>query len=334
MPGGSVLDVVQGPAERIGRYFSVLSVVSSAMLVVYLHALVASHAWSGSPNWSQAAHELSDVGFGGAVLLALATLAIGLVLQPLQYAFVQLCEGYWGVTRTAQALMRAKVAAHQGRRARLEDMMIDDLSLLEEAGESPYEPTHRDVSRPNLEALHRYGEAERLLTNYPHRMNDVRPTRLGNILRRYEAGAGVQYGLSLPTIAPHLILAAPRQHIAYVEDQRTQLDLAVRLAVVGVVGTAASILFLWRAGLWLLLALVPYALCYLSYRGALVAAAEYGTALATVIDLDRFELYEQLHVSRPDTPAAEWQRNRKLMDLLTNRPRQRDPTYRHPPTKP
>jgi hypothetical protein len=333
VPDGSLFEALQGPAERIGRYFSILSVVPSAVLVLYVRALLASNAWSGPPNWSAALNDLANIGLGESLQLVLLSLMVGLILQPLQYAFVQICEGYWGISRVAQRAMAARIRFHRSRMCRLDTTQAEDLAALVRARESPHNPQHRPVSDGNVEILSRYGEADRVLANYPNSTNDVRPTRLGNVLRRYEAGAGSQYGLSLVAIAPHLILSAPRSHIAYVEDQRTQLDLAVRLVVVGLLGAMISVFLLWRDGLWLLVALVPYSFAYLSYRGAVIVAAEYGTALATVIDLDRFELYEKLHVGRPTSTGAERRRNSLLMRLLTDPRSDAELRYRHPPRR-
>ena len=57
------------------------------------------------------------------------------------------------------------------------------------------------------------------------------PTRLGNVLRRYEDTAGRQYGLDIVRIAPHLNLVARPEHREYVDDCRKGLDLGVRLCV-------------------------------------------------------------------------------------------------------
>jgi hypothetical protein len=50
-------------------------------------------------------------------------------------------------------------------------------------------------------------------------------------------------------------------------------------------------------------------------QGAAVGA-RYGRSLATLIDLDRFVLYDQLRLPTPQTLADEQQRNKHLMNLL------------------
>src|SRR5674536_368784 len=89
------------------------------------------------------------------------------------------------------------------------------------------------------------------------------PTRLGNALRRHEDAVGRPYDLNAVGVMPHIALCAPPEHLAYLNDQRTLLDLSVRLCVVSLLAAAAGFVLLARDGLWLLLCLAPYLLCLL-----------------------------------------------------------------------
>jgi len=307
---------LSGPAGKIGRYFSVLSVIPSALLVSFVLVLAASGAWSGHVDWSAGFAALGHDGLTRVVQVALASLLVGLVLQPLQYALVQFAEGYWGTGPVAGALMRVCIGRHRRSRRNLNRIEGEYLNALESWGQSPQRTGDAKVTDDHLGALVRYEEARRALLGYPHDVNDVRPTRLGNMLRRYEAEAGAVYQLPLPVVAPHIALLAPKAHVDYVDDQRTQLDLAVRLALVSVLGAVAAVLFLWRDGLWLAVALVPYTMAYLFYLGAVVVAGEYGTALATVLDLNRFALYDALRVPQPASLGDERAQAAKLAQVL------------------
>jgi hypothetical protein len=90
-----------------------------------------------------------------------------------------------------------------------------------------------------------------------------------------------------------------------------------------------AIAFLWHHGPWLLIALAPYAIAYLSYRGAIIVAHEYGAAVSTMIDLDRFALYDYLRLRRPKNTKAERRMNVQLMQLLSHNSRIVLP-YEHP----
>ena len=146
------------------------------------------------------------------------------------------------------------------------------------------------------------------------------PTRLGNVLRRYERLAGYQYRLDAVQVIRHVAFVAPEGHIEYLNDQRELLDLSVRMCATSIVAVVVAVSFLWHHGPWLAIALIPYGLAYLSYRGAVVVAHEYGEAICTVIDLDRFALYDFLRLPRPKNTASERSMNAALGKLLGHDP--------------
>ena len=115
-------------------------------------------------------------------------------------------------------------------------------------------------------------------------------------------------------------LVAVKEHKDYVDDCRKGLDLTVRLCVLFALATALSVGLLAGNGAWLLLALAPYCISYLAYRGAVSSAQAYGTALSTLVDLNRFALYEQLHVPFPMDTLVEQNHNAQLMKLLSDDP--------------
>jgi hypothetical protein len=116
--------------------------------------------------------------------------------------------------------------------------------------------------------------------------------------------------------APTLQLIAPDRQFEYLTDARQEMDMAVRLCLVSMLATVLTFAFLLRDGMWLLLALVPYGLGYVAYRGAVSSAHGYGVVVTRVLDLSRFALYEELRVPQPADTDAERAQNRKLMQLL------------------
>ena len=94
------------------------------------------------------------------------------------------------------------------------------------------------------------------------------------------------------------------------------MDLAVRLSSLSALATLLTIILTWRAGLWLLLGLPCYALTYVFYRGAVAQAHGYGTALKTLVDLNRLALYERLGMPQPETTHSERQVNAALGELI------------------
>lgn len=162
------------------------------------------------------------------------------------------------------------------------------------------------LARDALQTRHeRYPDGRRIM-----------PTRLCNTLRRYKDAASAQYGLDAITTAPHFSLVIPDLHLTYLRDSRQLLDATVRLCFVSLLATLTTIAALLTDGLWLLVAFVPYAL---AYRAAIAAADEYGTAVATIIDLSRFALYERLGLPRPRDTDEERRSNVPLMSLCAGK---------------
>lgn len=150
---------------------------------------------------------------------------------------------------------------------------------------------------------------------YPQ-VRRILPTRLGNMLRSFEDSVGRQYRLkSIPT-APHFSLIIPERHAQYLADCGTEMDTAIRMCTVSLLATAAGVVFLLSDGVWLLLVLAPYALAYLAYRAAVSAAEGYGIAVRTIVDLNRFLLYESLGLERPESTTREREQNERLISLL------------------
>jgi hypothetical protein len=143
----------------------------------------------------------------------------------------------------------------------------------------------------------------------------IRATALGNALRAMEDMAGREYGLDAVVAWPRLYPLLGVQMKTVVDDRRDGLDLAVRLAVTGVVTAVLSLILLWRAGPWRALALVPLTLAIVAYRGAVLSAIAYGEAVRASIDIHRFGIFEALHLPQPANPEEERRTNRRICDL-------------------
>lgn len=327
MSSGSIADVGTGAAQAIGRYFSVISVIPSSFYVAFVYLLIASGSWQRSPNWSKAFASLGHLGATGIALLAFFSIGIGLIIHPIQFAIVQFFEGYWGSGPVAQAIRTQRIRRYR--------RLWDELDIREADASGKLFGSKTGADRADRVRLRsRYEETFRVRSALPRAIDEVMPTRLGNVLRRSESQAGSQYGLEALDVVPLLLLIAPGKHVDYVNDQRSLLDLAVRMTFISIAASATAVLFLWPRGLWVLIAVIPYAVAYVSYRGSIVAAQHYGWALDALINLDRFTLYEKLHLKAPATTQEERIANAKLSQLLFDYGHAEAVAYKHPPTSP
>lgn len=350
---------ISGVGSAIGRYFSVVSFIPSLFLVGFTFALIESGAWSesGNLNWARAGSAFTHL--GNLTLLILISIVLGVAVHPIQFALVQFFEGYWGTGRWAQRARVVRILHHRDRyRSYFFGRPLTASTELKKKDDEARRAAERRRNAKSPEEMKEAAEAEarailepecrvtwrsiadesmRLAAQYPRpnvvgtheEYDNLMPTRLGNALRKYERQAGSQYGLDAVPVIQQISFVAQPERLAYVGDQRQLLDLSVRMSATAIVATLVAIAGLWRHGPWLLLALAPYGVAYLSYRGAVVVAHEYGAAVAAMIDLDRFALYAALRMPRPIDTAAERRMNAKLMKLLTHNP-QTVLRYEHP----
>jgi type IV secretory pathway VirB3-like protein len=296
-----VSDVANVARDSIGRYFSLVSLLPSALLVFYVFLLLASDGWSGRPDLRYTASAVFHLGLTGIFWLIITSIGIALVFHPLQFVLVQLLEGYWGASWLAQRARSFRMQHHWQRVNALKLQRSLSQDKLKDRGELADD----EDLRGRMELISRIAETGRLSQFQLPDQRQAMPTRLGMVLRFYESSAGEPYGLNAIQVMPYMARVAEAEDMAYVNDQRSQLDLTVRMSVTAMFACVLTVVLLWRDGLWLLVALLPYMVAYLSYRGAIVAASQYGQAVAVVIALNRFALYERLHLPLPATASAE-----------------------------
>jgi hypothetical protein len=311
--------IVSSTRESIGRYFSLVSAIPSAVIIAWTMLLVQSGAWGGTPDPAAALRGFTDLGLGGAAGLVLLSVVLGLVLHPVQFSLVQFLEGYWGVSRLARRMRFLRIRSHWLRLSKLRDELVrlnDQIVELDEQRRGTRGKEYDRLTMSIIELTSQHDEILRVTGTSPTTPTAVMPTRLGNVLRRYEWNVGKAYGIDAVSTIPYLSRVSDPGDMDYVNDQRSLVDLAVRMTVVCMLATALTVAFLARHGLWLLLAVLPYAAGYLCYRGAVVVAASYGRSLGVLVTLNRFALYDRLRLPPINDLDAERTRNKQLMTLL------------------
>lgn len=296
----------------------------STAFIGWFAVLLAGGAGTDSFDPERAWQAARTVTLGDVAVLVTAALVLSLVLNPFQFAATQLLEGYWGRTRWAAVAAAARINRHrQLLRSLVETASAARRDLKAAALAAGGDVPDLLLTKSGDTVMHLLVRAEAADDHkgqYPD-PSRVLPTRLGNALRSFEDAAGKEYGLDALRVAGHLSLLVANERTAYVRDTRESLDLAVRLCMVFALATPITGLLMAGEGAWVVLALVPYAVAYLSYRGAILAAIGYGNAVRFQIDLDRFALYEALNVPEPATTDLERQMNGELMSVLSRNPK-------------
>jgi hypothetical protein len=168
---------------------------------------------------------------------------------------MRLLRGERGESAAVLLVQRALQANHRKiayARARLAE------HHLEQAARQAKGPDDGAIRPGFLAAGTEYLRVAHLRAAYPYQLLDIAPTRMGNVLRRYEVDGGRALGLDLATVVPHLRLVATETDLRHLGDRREAYELSVHLVGTSILTTALSVGWLWRAGLWMLLSLVPY----------------------------------------------------------------------------
>ncbi|SDO90582.1 hypothetical protein SAMN04489867_0911 [Pedococcus dokdonensis] len=328
-------DPTLGTTSTIGKYFGVVSTIPSLIAAAWLYLLAVLQPWTDVIDLGR----LKDVNPvkqpSHAVALIAFALVLAVVTHPIQFVLIQLLEGYWGLSRPGIALAHRRAAVHARRRAAANAMHKAYNPVASATASSglpppppPSAPTSGEPSGPSAppdpaETLRHMlitSASGAVVASYPRNPATVLPTRLGNVLRAYESRGGVAVGLPLLNWTTYIGLVAEPSHTAYVQDQRQELDLAVRMTGVGAFCAGVTALALWPHGAWVLLSFVPYAATWISYRGALSAAHAYGQACEAWLYLNRFKLYEQLHLNLPTTSREERAIGKRLAEMVAANP--------------
>ena len=325
MPPKLTTDPTLGTTSSVGRYFGLVSTLPSVVLAAWLYLLVTGGAFEASGPSRGALEDLGPQHHPGAAMAAVAAaLALAVVTHPIQFTVVQLMEGYWGSGRAARAarewftVRQLRTVAAAARLREEADHAKRDLPTGKSTRQYVSVMTLRDEPVQVRAALHWQGLLD-ATADFEQRLPDpplhAMPTRLGNTLRKHEIAAGRAVELPLINWATHIGMVARPEHGAYIADQRTQLDMAVRISAMGAIATLLTFGCLWDDRGSVFVTLIPYFVTWISYRGAIVSADSYGLALRAWVDLNRFRLYKELGLPRLTTTGEERQQNIALDDL-------------------
>ncbi|MGZ2358612.1 hypothetical protein LRE75_18220 [Streptomyces sp. 372A] len=254
-----------------------------------------------------------------ALLLLIASVLTGLILNALQVPLYRVLEGYllWPARLYAR-----RSRHHRKRRSELADELTRTRRARRAAaervqsagtaqtpltpdGEAPAAPDPRDeVLTATQQAL--LGER---LARYPVQDDQVTPTRLGNAIRRLEEYGYDRYRLDSQVLWNELTAMAPEQARRQVDTARTSVDFFIALlyghtVLVAMALCATSVdsadppVLLGTAG-------VLCALCPLWYRAAVAATDEWAAAVRALVNLGRHPLAQAMGLDLPQDIAEE-----------------------------
>lgn len=267
-------------AKSVTPRFNLVSLLPSALLAIGVGILIASGSFAGVPSLHLLADRLRGVGVFVASLLFLVVLSSALVTYPFQLLLVRILEGYWDQVPVLRRMQFIGVEINRRRWVLLQKEDTDLLARL-----------------------------------YPESVEDLLPTRLGNVLRAAERRAGRAHGFTKPIeMLPRMYPSISAPLAEAFGDARDELDVACRMCVVlwtlalvsGAV-FAADGAVLATEGFLLAVPTVTALLGVASYRAAIRSGESYGRFLFYVFDLHRRDLIRALGYEPPQSPVEEYQ---------------------------
>jgi len=281
-------DGIFGKRFYLVGYFPTYAAALFLLLVLWAGARGWNHPASHRIDFARAWNRASSLSIGQALALLLGVMLTAIALQPLQLSLLRLIEGYW-----PPPFNRGWTSSWQRWRMK---------RLRNRAHLRPPGDTSGTADPPTLDqnVVQRAGVAgRRLRQRFPLPPHLIRPTGLGNVLAAMEDTAGRRYGMDAVIVWPRLYPLLSEEVRAVVDDRRNMLDASARMAATFLMTAFASLVLVYGAGWWKLLALVPLGISVLAYLAAVQGGLAYAEAVHVAFDLHRGDLLGALRMPKP-----------------------------------
>lgn len=286
----TVLQELKGYFGRDFLLAAFLPILLFAGLSLMLYLEVTQGLGTALAGWENLPTLARTVVIAGTVI---AVVVAAYLLYNGQYVIVRLFEGYWPQVRALLWLRNYRVGLYRKRWEYLDH-------LAQQAG------TGTEINEIQSEQLVFYPP--------PNHLDQMMPTRLGNILRAAEIYPHERYGIDAAVIWPRLRPLLKPETLALLEDRKTTLTFMLSMCLL-----SAAFSLVWcpvlalatdRWDLFLLCAL-GWPLAWLCYQNAVQSAVAYGEQLRATFDLHRHDLLRALNRPIPadaDAERKEWLR--------------------------
>lgn len=184
------------------------------------------------------------------------------------------------------------------------------------AGNKAWDDAEARGEQPSEAILTALAEAKStMVRDFPHKIELLLPTKLGNRLRAFEVYSLVVYGLNSSVGWSRLLSVVPSDFLKIVEDEKAQMDFWINIWLGGWLGLifyvymcvySKDILHLWVLPIIMLIS-------WSSSESASAAAVRFGILTTSAFDLFRLKLCEQLNMKVPESFEDE----RKMWELLS-----------------
>jgi len=302
--------------SRITEVIRSLAVSLQFSMLIPAMLLVGGMLWLVSPN-------VLTTDTATAVIIGAASLIISYVLNAFNMPIIRLFEGYiMGETPLAYALRTFEMATFHRHHKRVREY-TDKVNVITRK-ENTW--VYSKVLTPSRQlALNRWKdgwqsridhECERLEERFPPFPEYVLPTSLGNAIAAFEHYPRHRYGIDMIRLWPRFVpTLLENKYASFIESEKAILDFLVNLLFCAILIWPVALYEFALTGrdqVGITLLAIPMA-AFIVYKGACVAAVNWGYTVKSAFDLYRFDLRRALHLkinqdnTTLSTERAMWQ---------------------------
>jgi hypothetical protein len=250
----------------------------------------------------------------GAALSVVIIWFVSILLMALNRPVIRLVEGYGRGNPFNVFLLRRK----QEFEKRI-DPLFDKMDQIIQAGRiGGVEPDQEDDFRVRL---------WNAVNSYPRNIEDVLPTRVGNVMRAYERYPDVVYGMEAIVLWPRIFMIIPEEARSRIREGESLFQFDLNALIAGSVSLVVYVMMvvvavqsshpneLWMALRWSFIPVISALLAWFGWSQLPNSAAERGEPIKAVFDLYRAVFAEALGLELPPTHEAE----RIMWELVSQR---------------
>jgi hypothetical protein len=318
--------------EKLGSNFLVSAMVPSLALIV-TSILMFDPILHVSPAFKDPQATPQLVGFG--LIVFILTVIIGFTLTALNTYILKIFEGYI-IFFPIRFIFNKTLRIH---REKARNLMAQRESLEKEYQNLKKFADDNSDRESRLETIldEHYRVASEYDQGYPADLDDVLPTRFGNVLRAAEGHALQRYGFDGVTFWPRLIHVIPDSYKATIDSTRNELSFLVNMSIVSLIfsflcflaifhamattivvsgNTAVFLVFAGKALKYLIAAALGMLCGGFFYNASIISLGSFTLTIRASFDLFRFDLLKKLELVRPKNFDEEFDIWSNLNELI------------------
>ncbi len=244
---------------------------------------------------------------------AVIVFLLGYTINAVEVSIVRLFEGYsWERT----FLGKARSGCHRKRFRKLRRRLDFYESKL----------VHEYLHDRNPESIARYKTEIRdsraqLTSDYPPRVEQILPTKLGNRIAAFESYPVTKYQIESVTFWPRIVpILAKEGYLPYIIHARSTLDFSLNMSLLlALFGFECLLLRLFVVELSAIIPVISFIFCWIFYAISTEIVFDWAVSYETAFDLFRYHLARSLGIKVASSFEEERRRWKRISDFWNDK---------------